>query len=212
MRKRITALIAVILLLCTTGCSGEQKNIKNTVKAYLDATRSGDVTEAITYLDVSDDFLILHMEENIKNALKSADLSDDFDERADAFITKLFSKTVQSYEIKDIHINGKSAAVTVDIYGISPISVAGPVSVASSDITANATNYMNEHSEELNQIRMEQGQDAALKKILEEAAQTYFKDLDRIIDGAVSENKIYVISLIKSGEEWKIISIEEDES
>lgn len=212
MRKRITALIAVILLLCTTGCSGEQKNIKNTVEAYLDATRRGDVTEAISYLDVSDDFLILHMEENIKNALKSADLSDDFDERADAFITKLFSKTVQSYEIKDIHINGNSAAVTVDIYGISPISVAGPVSVASSDITANATNYMNEHSEELNQIRVEQGQDAALKKILEEAAQTYFKDLDRIIDGAVSENKIYVISLIKSGEEWKIISIEEDES
>jgi hypothetical protein len=40
----------------------------------------------------------------------------------------------------------------------------------------------------------------------------YFQDLDRIIDGASSENRIYVISLIKSGEDWKIISVEEDES
>ena len=212
MRKRITAFIAVILLLCTTGCSGEKKEIKSTVEAYLNAMRKGDVTEAITYLAVSDDFLILHMEENIKNVLESADLSDDFDDRADAFITKLFSKTVQSYEIQDIHINGNSAAVTVDIYGISPASVAGSVSVASSDITANAANYMNEHSDELNQIRVEQGQDAALKKILEAAAEMYFQDLDRIIDGASSENRIYVISLIKSGEDWKIISVEEDES
>ncbi len=212
MRKKITAFIAVILLFCTVGCSGERKEVESTVAAYLDAMRKGDVSESIKYLDVSDDFQILHLEDNIKNALKNANLSDDFEGRADAFITKLFSKTVQSYEIKAVNINGNSAAATVEINGISPASVAGPISVASSDITANATNYMNEHSDELAEIRNQKGQDAALQKVLEEAAQIYFKDLDRIIDGAVSETKTYVISLVKDEEQWKIISIEEDES
>jgi hypothetical protein len=115
MKKLLAAIFSLSLVLA--GCSSiSDAEVQAPVIGYLDALHDGDYEAAAAY--AADDELD-SISSEIVDALDSAGLGDESNERATQFAKFVCQQAVQSYEITSTDINSKdkTAVVTAEVTG-----------------------------------------------------------------------------------------------
>lgn len=184
MKKSICLLLSLVLALMMsvslTGCGGEDESaaVKETVDGCLTAMQDGDFEKVKEYCDdevfksgslssySQFDELAKTLTESI--GIDEADLSDEVKESIEKFKADFLDKLIDSYEIGDITIDddGKATANATVTYGLD---VEKLKNVDFSDMGEGekmVTDYINKNQSEFMKIYQNEGEKAALTKLV----------------------------------------------
>lgn len=207
MKRLFKIVFTIIICLSLSACSSNQdESIRKVVSAYFDALHEGDLQTAQSYCDKSfdDETGLSKITQTLSKQLEDLKLGESFNKEANNFIKTMVKSTVQDYEILNYQINGDIATVNVDVTGINTLTL--DLTQAQNDGISELNTYMTDHTDELNKILNDKGEEAMKQEIVDQASVILFGKMNEAIEKAPTQTKTIQIKLKNEDNEWKLTS------
>lgn len=207
MKKILKLMLAVLMIVSFTACSGEtstdeQKEVVESFFNYV-AECEFDKLDDIAESDVVDSFGLDSMEASLSAYNDPDTYGQVFIDETEDFKKAVFEKLFTDIKIGDIDVDGDTSTVKVT----GKYTDYSTISLDTSIITELQNNYINENKDELANIYREQGATAYQIKVFDNIAPQYYEQMKAALDEAESTDLTATFTLEKKDDKWIITSI-----
>lgn len=207
MRKLMKVALCMLVAVGLVACGGESTDAQKTVvENFFGSIKKGDI-EAVTGLCTENNSSI----SVFTQASKAFEIFEDEDkygksvcDAAKSFVSEMFDKLIDSYEVKSIDKEDDNYVATVTVKMRDFSSVTADTSKWSSDMQT----YANAHKNELAAIIKKDGQVAALEELYKNTLIPAMEETKGKLGTVKVQDITAKVTLTKVGEDWKISKIQ----
>lgn len=209
--KKILRLVMVLFVsigLCACSNADEEPQVREVIDNYFTSIQSGDYQTAMSYYtaDVEDGFGIKDLDEVVEQELTAAALGEDFDNAAKDWLKYTIQNTFDSYNIDEVTFDSDTATVIVSGKGLDFEQFNS--SEFQDSMTAVTNDYVNEHMNEMQDLYLSQGEEAATNQLISDLSNFVFGEMKTYVDNIESKDYKTRFTLVKEDTDWKISNIE----
>lgn len=209
--KKILRLVMVLFVsigLCACSNADEEPQVREVIDNYFTSIQSGDYQTAMSYYtaDVEDGFGIKDLDEVVEQELTAAALGEDFDNAAKDWLKYTIQNTFDSYNIDEVTFDSDTATVIVSGKGLDFEQFNSSEFQDSMTIVTN--DYVNEHMNEMQDLYLSQGEEAATNQLISDLSNFVFGEMKTYVDNIESKDYKTRFTLVKEDTDWKISNIE----
>lgn len=209
--KKILRLVMVLFVsigLCACSNADEEPQVREVIDNYFTSIQSGDYQTAMSYYtaDVEDGFGIKDLDEVVEQELTAAALGEDFDNAAKDWLKYTIQNTFDSYNIDEVTFDSDTATVIVSGKGLNFEQFNS--SEFQDSMTAVTNDYVNEHMNEMQDLYLSQGEEAATNQLISDLSNFVFGEMKTYVDNIESKDYKTRFTLVKEDTDWKISNIE----
>lgn len=209
--KRILRLVMVLFVsigLCACSNADEEPQVREVIDNYFTSIQSGDYQTAMSYYttDVEDGFGIKDLDEVVEQELTAAALGEDFDNAAKDWLKYTIQNTFDSYNIDEVTFDSDTATVIVSGKGLDFEQFNS--SEFQDNMTTVTNDYVNEHMNEMQDLYLSQGEEAATNQLISDLSNFVFGEMKTYVDNIESKDYKTRFTLVKEDTDWKISNIE----
>lgn len=209
--KRILRLVMVLFVsigLCACSNADEEPQVREVIDNYFTSIQSGDYQTAMSYYttDVEDGFGIKDLDEVVEQELTAAALGEDFDNAAKDWLKYTIQNTFDSYNIDEVTFDSDTATVIVSGKGLDFEQFNS--SEFQDSMTTVTNDYVNEHMNEMQDLYLSQGEEAATNQLISDLSNFVFDEMKTYVDNIESKDYKTRFTLVKEDTDWKISNIE----
>lgn len=209
--KKILRLVMVLFVsigLCACSNADEEPQVREVIDNYFTSIQSGDYQTAMSYYtaDVEDGFGIKDLDEVVEQELTAAALGEDFDNAAKDWLKYTIQNTFDSYNIDEVKFDSDTATVIVSGKGLDFEQFNS--SEFQDSLTTVTNDYVNEHMNEMQDLYLSQGEEAATNQLISDLSNFVFGEMKTYVDNIESKDYKTRFTLVKEDTEWKISNIE----
>ena len=209
--KKILRLVMVLFVsigLCACSNADEEPQVREVIDNYLTSIQSGDYQTAMSYYttDVEDGFGIKDLDEVVEQELTAAALGEDFDNAAKDWLKYTIQNTFDSYNIDEVTFDSDTATVIVSGKGLDFEQFNS--SEFQDSLTTVTNDYVNEHMNEMQDLYLSQGEEAATNQLISDLSNFVFGEMKTYVDNIESKDYKTRFTLVKEDTDWKISNIE----
>lgn len=209
--KKILRLVMVLFVsigLCACSNADEEPQVREVIDNYFTSIQSGDYQTAMSYYtaDVEDGFGIKDLDEVVEQELTAAALGEDFDNAAKDWLKYTIQNTFDSYNIDEVTFDSDTAIVIVSGKGLDFEQFNS--SEFQDSMTTVTNDYVNEHMNEMQDLYLSQGEEAATNQLISDLSNFVFGEMKTYVDNIESKDYKTRFTLVKEDTDWKISNIE----
>lgn len=209
--KKILRLVMVLFVsIGLSACSNadEEPQVREVIDNYFTSIQSGDYQTAMSYYtaDVEDGFGIKDLDEVVEQELTAAALGEDFDNAAKDWLKYTIQNTFDSYNIDEVTFDSDTATVIVSGKGLDFEQFNS--SEFQDSLTTVTNDYVNEHMNEMQDLYLSQGEEAATNQLISDLSNFVFGEMKTYVDNIESKDYKTRFTLVKEDSDWKISNIE----
>lgn len=209
--KKILRLVMVLFVsigLCACSNVDEEPQVREVIDNYFTSIQSGDYQTAMSYYttDVEDGFGIKDLDEVVEQELTAAALGEDFDNAAKDWLKYTIQNTFDSYNIDEVTFDSDTATVIVSGKGLDFEQFNS--SEFQDSLTTVTNDYVNEHMNEMQDLYLSQGEEAATNQLISDLSNFVFGEMKTYVDNIESKDYKTRFTLVKEDTDWKISNIE----
>lgn len=209
--KKILRLVMVLFVsigLCACSNADEEPQVREVIDNYFTSIQSGDYQTAMSYYttDVEDGFGIKDLDEVVEQELTAAALGEDFDNAAKDWLKYTIQNTFDSYNIDEVTFDSDTATVIVSGKGLDFEQFNS--SEFQDSLTTVTNDYVNEHMNEMQDLYLSQGEEAATNQLISDLSNFVFGEMKTYVDNIESKDYKTRFTLVKEDTDWKISNIE----
>lgn len=209
--KKILRLVMVLFVsigLCACLNADEEPQVREVIDNYFTSIQSGDYQTAMSYYttDVEDGFGIKDLDEVVEQELTAAALGEDFDNAAKDWLKYTIQNTFDSYNIDEVTFDSDTATVIVSGKGLDFEQFNS--SEFQDSLTTVTNDYVNEHMNEMQDLYLSQGEEAATNQLISDLSNFVFGEMKTYVDNIESKDYKTRFTLVKEDTDWKISNIE----
>lgn len=209
--KKILRLVMVLFVsigLCACSNADEEPQVREVIDNYFTSIQSGDYQTAMSYYttDVEDGFGIKDLDEVVEQELTAAALGEDFDNAAKDWLKYTIRNTFDSYNIDEVTFDSDTATVIVSGKGLDFEQFNS--SEFQDSLTTVTNDYVNEHMNEMQDLYLSQGEEAATNQLISDLSNFVFGEMKTYVDNIESKDYKTRFTLVKEDTDWKISNIE----
>lgn len=209
--KKILRLVMVLFVsigLCACSNADEEPLVREVIDNYFTSIQSGDYQTAMSYYttDVEDGFGIKDLDEVVEQELTAAALGEDFDNAAKDWLKYTIQNTFDSYNIDEVTFDSDTATVIVSGKGLDFEQFNS--SEFQDSLTTVTNDYVNEHMNEMQDLYLSQGEEAATNQLISDLSNFVFGEMKTYVDNIESKDYKTRFTLVKEDTDWKISNIE----
>lgn len=209
--KKILRLVMVLFVsigLCACSNADEEPQVREVIDNYFTSIQSGDYQTAMSYYtaDVEDGFGIKDLDEVVEQELTAAALGEDFDNAAKDWLKYTIQNTFDSYNIDEVTFDSDTATVIVSGKGLDFEQFNS--SEFQDSMTTVTNDYVNEHMNEMQDLYLSQGEEAATNQLISDLSNFVFGEMKTYVDNIESKDYKTRFTLVKEDSDWKISNIE----
>ena len=209
--KKILRLVMVLFVsigLCACSNADEKPQVREVIDNYFTSIQSGDYQTAMSYYtaDVEDGFGIKDLDEVVEQELTAAALGEDFDNAAKDWLKYTIQNTFDSYNIDEVTFDSDTATVIVSGKGLDFEQFNS--SEFQDSMTTVTNDYVNEHMNEMQDLYLSQGEEAATNQLVSDLSNFVFGEMKTYVDNIESKDYKTRFTLVKEDTDWKISNIE----
>ena len=209
--KKILRLVMVLFVsigLCACSNADEEPQVREVIDNYFTSIQSGDYQTAMSYYtaDVEDGFGIKDLDEVVEQELTAAALGEDFDNAAKDWLKYTIQNTFDSYNIDEVKFDSDTATVIVSGKGLDFEQFNS--SEFQDSMTTVTNDYVNEHMNEMQELYLSQGEEAATNQLISDLSNFVFGEMKTYVDNIESKDYKTRFTLVKEDTDWKISNIE----
>ena len=209
--KKILRLVMVLFVsigLCACSNADEEPQVREVIDNYFTSIQSGDYQTAMSYYtaDVEDGFGIKDLDEVVEQELTAAALGEDFDNAAKDWLKYTIQNTFDSYNIDEVTFDSDTATVIVSGKGLDFEQFNS--SEFQDSMTTVTNDYVNEHMNEMQDLYLSQGEEAATNQLISDLSNLVFGEMKTYVDNIESKDYKTRFTLVKEDTDWKISNIE----
>ena len=209
--KKILRLVMVLFVsIGLYACSNadEEPQVREVIDNYFTSIQSGDYQTAMSYYttDVEDGFGIKDLDEVVEQELTAAALGEDFDNAAKDWLKYTIQNTFDSYNIDEVTFDSDTATVIVSGKGLDFEQFNS--SEFQDSLTTVTNDYVNEHMNEMQDLYLSQGEEAATNQLISDLSNFVFGEMKTYVDNIESKDYKTRFTLVKEDTDWKISNIE----
>lgn len=209
--KKILRLVMVLFVsigLCACSNADEEPQVREVIDNYFTSIQSGDYQTAMSYYttDVEDGFGIKDLDEVVEQELTAAALGEDFDNAAKDWLKYTIQNTFDSYNIDEVTFDSDTATVIVSGKGLDFEQFNS--SEFQDSLTTVTNDYVNEHMNEMQELYLSQGEEAATNQLISDLSNFVFGEMKTYVDNIESKDYKTRFTLVKEDTDWKISNIE----
>ncbi|MEE1449280.1 hypothetical protein [Faecalitalea cylindroides] len=209
--KKILRLVMVLFVsigLCACSNADEEPQVREVIDNYFTSIQSGDYQTAMSYYtaDVEDGFGIKDLDEVVEQELTAAALGEDFDNAAKDWLKYTIQNTFDSYNIDEVTFDSDTAKVIVSGKGLDFEQFNS--SEFQDSMTTVTNDYVNEHMNEMQDLYLSQGEEAATNQLISDLSNFVFGEMKTYVDNIESKDYKTRFTLVKEDTDWKISNIE----
>lgn len=209
--KKILRLVMVLFVsigLCACSNADEEPQVREVIDNYFTSIQSGDYQTAMSYYtaDVEDGFGIKDLDEVVEQELTAAALGEDFDNAAKDWLKYTIQNTFDSYNIDEVKFDSDTATVIVSGKGLDFEQFNS--SEFQDSLTTVTNDYVNEHMNEMQDLYLSQGEEAATNQLISNLSNFVFGEMKTYVDNIESKDYKTRFTLVKEDTDWKISNIE----
>lgn len=209
--KKILRLVMVLFVsigLCACSNTDEEPQVREVIDNYFTSIQSGDYQTAMSYYttDVEDGFGIKDLDEVVEQELTAAALGEDFDNAAKDWLKYTIQNTFDSYNIDEVTFDSDTATVIVSGKGLDFEQFNS--SEFQDSMTTVTNDYVNEHMNEMQDLYLSQGEEAATNQLISDLSNFVFGEMKTYVDNIESKDYKTRFTLVKEDTDWKISNIE----
>ena len=209
--KKILRLVMVLFVsigLCACSNADEEPQVREVIDNYFTSIQSGDYQTAMSYYttDVEDGFGIKDLDEVVEQELTAAALGEDFDNAAKDWLNYTIQNTFDSYNIDEVTFDSDTATVIVSGKGLDFEQFNS--SEFQDSLTTVTNDYVNEHMNEMQDLYLSQGEEAATNQLISDLSNFVFGEMKTYVDNIESKDYKTRFTLVKEDTDWKISNIE----
>lgn len=209
--KKILRLVMVLFVfigLCACSNADEEPQVREVIDNYFTSIQSGDYQTAMSYYtaDVEDGFGIKDLDEVVEQELTAAALGEDFDNAAKDWLKYTIQNTFDSYNIDEVTFDSDTATVIVSGKGLDFEQFNS--SEFQDSLTTVTNDYVNEHMNEMQDLYLSQGEEAATNQLISNLSNFVFGEMKTYVDNIESKDYKTRFTLVKEDTDWKISNIE----
>jgi len=209
--KKILRLVMVLFFsigLCACSNADEEPQVREVIDNYFTSIQSGDYQTAMSYYttDVEDGFGIKDLDEVVEQELTAAALGEDFDNAAKDWLKYTIQNTFDSYNIDEVTFDSDTATVIVSGKGLDFEQFNS--SEFQDSLTTVTNDYVNEHMNEMQDLYLSQGEEAATNQLISDLSNFVFGEMKTYVDNIESKDYKTRFTLVKEDTDWKISNIE----
>lgn len=191
--KKILRLVMVLFVsigLCACSNADEEPQVREVIDNYFTSIQSGDYQTAMSYYttDVEDG------------------LGEDFDNAAKDWLKYTIQNTFDSYNIDEVTFDSDTATVIVSGKGLDFEQFNS--SEFQDSLTTVTNDYVNEHMNEMQDLYLSQGEEAATNQLISDLSNFVFGEMKTYVDNIESKDYKTRFTLVKEDTDWKISNIE----
>lgn len=194
--------------LCACSNADEEPQVREVIDNYFTSIQSGDYQTAMSYYtaDVEDGFGIKDLDEVVEQELTAAALGEDFDNAAKDWLKYTIQNTFDSYNIDEVKFDSDTATVIVSGKGLDFEQFNS--SEFQDSLTTVTNDYVNEHMNEMQDLYLSQGEEAATNQLISDLSNFVFGEMKTYVDNIESKDYKTRFTLVKEDTDWKISNIE----
>lgn len=209
--KKILRLVMVLFVsigLCACSNADEEPQVREVIDNYFTSIQSGDYQTAMSYYttDVEDGFGIKDLDEVVEQELTAAALGEDFDNAAKDWLKYTIQNTFDSYNIDEVTFDSDTVTVIVSGKGLDFEQFNS--SEFQDSLTTVTNDYVNEHMNEMQDLYLSQGEEAATNQLISDLSNFVFGEMKTYVDNIESKDYKTRFTLVKEDTDWKISNIE----
>ena len=209
--KKILRLVMVLFVsigLCACSNADEEPQVREVIDNYFTSIQSGDYQTAMSYYttDVEDGFGIKDLDEVVEQELTAAALGEDFDNAAKDWLKYTIQNTFDSYNIDEVTFDSDTATVLVSGKRLDFEQFNS--SEFQDSLTTVTNDYVNEHMNEMQDLYLSQGEEAATNQLISDLSNFVFGEMKTYVDNIESKDYKTRFTLVKEDTDWKISNIE----
>ena len=209
--KKILRLVMVLFVsigLCACSNADEEPQVREVIDNYFTSIQSGDYQTAMSYYtaDVEDGFGIKDLDEVVEQELTAAALGEDFDNAAKDWLKYTIQNTFDSSNIDEVTFDSDTATVIVSGKGLDFEQFNS--SEFQDSMTTVTNDYVNEHMNEMQDLYLSQGEEAATNQLISDLSNFVFGEMKTYVDNIESKDYKTRFTLVKEDTDWKISNIE----
>lgn len=209
--KKILRLVMVLFVsigFCACSNADEEPQVREVIDNYFTSIQSGDYQTAMSYYttDVEDGFGIKDLDEVVEQELTAAALGEDFDNAAKDWLKYTIQNTFDSYNIDEVTFDSDTATVIVSGKGLDFEQFNS--SEFQDSLTTVTNDYVNEHMNEMQDLYLSQGEEAATNQLISDLSNFVFGEMKTYVDNIESKDYKTRFTLVKEDTDWKISNIE----
>lgn len=209
--KKILRLVMVLFVsigLCACSNADEEPQVREVIDNYFTSIQSGDYQTAMSYYttDVEDGFGIKDLDKVVEQELTAAALGEDFDNAAKDWLKYTIQNTFDSYNIDEVTFDSDTATVIVSGKGLDFEQFNS--SEFQDSLTTVTNDYVNEHMNEMQDLYLSQGEEAATNQLISDLSNFVFGEMKTYVDNIESKDYKTRFTLVKEDTDWKISNIE----
>lgn len=209
--KKILRLVMVLFVsigLCACSNADEEPQVREVIDNYFTSIQSGDYQTAMSYYttDVEHGFGIKDLDEVVEQELTAAALGEDFDNAAKDWLKYTIQNTFDSYNIDEVTFDSDTATVIVSGKGLDFEQFNS--SEFQDSMTTVTNDYVNEHMNEMQNLYLSQGEEAATNQLISDLSNFVFGEMKTYVDNIESKDYKTRFTLVKEDTDWKISNIE----
>ena len=209
--KKILRLVMVLFVsigLCACSNADEEPQVREVIDNYFTSIQSGDYQTAMSYYtaDVEDGFGIKDLDEVVEQELTAAALGEDFDNAAKDWLKYTIQNMFDSYNIDEVTFDSDTATVIVSGKGLDFEQFNS--SEFQDSMTTVTNDYVNEHMNEMQDLYLSQGEEAATNQLISDLSNFVFGEMKTYVDNIESKDYKTRFTLVKEDTDWKISNIE----
>lgn len=206
MKKFIKLAVCLLTVVGLCACSGSSTDKQETVvKNFFDYLKAGDIDKlsSVCTSDNSDLKDLTSIMTGLEAYQDVGTYGQTFVDKANDFIKNVFAEYITSYEIKSVEEDGENYTVVTQIKmrDYNNINV-------NSDTQTIISNYQKEHLSELQNIYLQQGQQAMMEKIYADLATQIFDSMTEKIKTAQENDVQLTFTLTADGDNYLISKID----
>ena len=207
MKKICVLLVSALLALTLFGCGSKESHeteIKAAVDGFFQAMQAGNTAKAESYLtdDCQDDFGIKGITDGLDAQLAQLDLGETFEAESQEFMKNIVAQSFESYSIDSVKEGSSESTVAVSGRCLDFDKL--DFSDSNDDITALSEQYTNEHLAELQQIYLEQGEDAMTEAIMQGLVPMLYDSMEQIAKDTPRIDFNASITVVEQDGQWLI--------
>lgn len=209
MKKIVNLILVSILLFTFTGCGeNHEEEIKSNVNEYFTILKSGDYTGTTKLCseDYNDGFGVKEYYDSLNKEMSDPSMGEAFIKEGTEFTKKMMAKAFKSNTIDSVEEEGDTATVVVSGECID-LNVFDNIEQAV-DFNALGEEYGNAHLAELQDIYINQGEEAMQESILKGVTPLIFDKFEEYIDKSNYVQYKMEVKIKKVNDQWLISSID----
>ena len=211
MKRIINSILAIIMTLTMVACSSTDytKEVAAVIDNYFSCVEEGDYNAALENCtsDVDDGLGLKDLDQMIEQELSSAGLGDDFDAAAKDWLKYTLQNTFDDHEIEEITFDSDNEAQVI-VTGTALDFDQFNSDEFQDDLTTMTENYVNEHMDDMTDLYLTLGEDAAMEQIIKDISTFVFDQMKDFVDNIEKKEYATRFTLEKTEDNWKINKIE----